>query len=309
MPHPMGFLAQFNNTGSKLNHSTLYLGASFFGLAEASRRNYYLLGGARDEFAPTVGVFQPTYSYHIVAKVSVPGVATTVSAANYTSSPLASEAIVSAFGTGLATVTRSATTTPLPTTLNGTTIKVRDSAGIERDAPLFFVSPTQVNFQIPSGTANGATTITITTQDAATSVSTVEVANVVPSLFSADTTGRGLAAAEVQRAGSTAVEPVARFDPLRAQIVAVPIDLGNVNDQVYVVLYGTGLRLRSSLSQVTATIGGVNAQVTYAGAQPDFVGLDQVNILIPRSLIGRGLVDIALSVEGKPANAVKMSIK
>lgn len=78
---------------------------------------------------------------------------------------------------------------------------------------------------------------------------------------------------------------------------------------MYLILYGIGVHLRSSLSGVTATIGGTPATVSYAGAQPDFVGLDQINILIPRSLIGRGLVDVVLNVEGKAANTVKVSIK
>ncbi len=174
---------------------------------------------------------------------------------------------------------------------------------------MFFVSPTQVNFQIPAGTATGTAIITIAAQDSLTSISNVEIANVVPSLFSADATGRGLAAGNVQRGTSLNFESVVKFDEARGQIVAVPIDLGPVSDQVYLVLYGTGIRLRSSLSNVTATIGGTPAQVTYAGMQNGFVGLDQVNILIPRSLIGRGLVEVALNVDAKAANTVKISIK
>ncbi|MEK7830404.1 MAG: hypothetical protein AAB401_04915, partial [Acidobacteriota bacterium] len=68
-----------------------------------------------------------------------------VSAASYAGERLAPEEIVSAFGIGLATATQVATTLPLPTTLAGTTVKVRDSANVERQAPLFFVAPTQVN--------------------------------------------------------------------------------------------------------------------------------------------------------------------
>ncbi len=47
----------------------------------------------------------------------------------------------------------------------------------------------------------------------------------------------------------------------------------------------------------------------YAGLQGDFFGLDQVNVRIPRSLIGRGEVDIVLTVDGKVANTVKVWIK
>ena len=74
-----------------------------------------------------------------------------VSAASYSLLGLASEVITAAFGTGLATTSSAASTLPLPTQLAGTTISIKDSAGAERLAPLFYVSPTQVNYQIPSG--------------------------------------------------------------------------------------------------------------------------------------------------------------
>ncbi len=121
--------------------------------------NVYLEGGASPSFQPTVGAYQSTHPHSTsLTKISLPKSAVTVSAANYSGSPLACEAIVSAFGTGLATSTQSAASLPLPKTLGGTTIKVRDSAGTERDAALFFASPTQINFQIPPGTANGNAT-------------------------------------------------------------------------------------------------------------------------------------------------------
>ncbi|HMY76858.1 MAG TPA: hypothetical protein PLQ88_33875, partial [Blastocatellia bacterium] len=62
-------------------------------------------------------------------------------------------------------------------------------------------------------------------------------------------------------------------------------------------------------SGVAAQIGGANALVTYAGAQNEFAGLDQLNLLLPRSLAGRGEVDLTVTVDGKTANTVKVSIK
>ena len=47
----------------------------------------------------------------------------------------------------------------------------------------------------------------------------------------------------------------------------------------------------------------------YAGAQGFFVGLDQVNVKIPRSLIGRGEVNLELIVDGKAANVLKAAVK
>jgi uncharacterized protein (TIGR03437 family) len=60
---------------------------------------------------------------------------------------------------------------------------------------------------------------------------------------------------------------------------------------------------------VIARIGGVDAQVMFAGAQEGFVGLDQVNVRLSRSLIGRGEADVVLTVDGKPANTITASIK
>lgn len=237
--------------------------------------------------------------------------ATSVSAASYSGAALASDSIVSAFGSSLATATLAAAATPLPTSLAGTTVKVKDSAGIERLAPLFFVSPTQINYQLPPGTMNGTATVTITSGEGAVSVGAVPIVAVAPGLFAADASGRGLAAAVVQRVkadGSQQVEAVARFDAAQQQFVAVPIELGPESEQVFLVLFGTGLRLRSALSAVTAKLGGVDCQVTYAGAQGDFVGLDQVNIRIPRNLMGRGEVDILITVDGQAANLVRVSI-
>ena len=89
----------------------------------------------------------------------------------------------------------------------------------------------------------------------------------------------------------------------------VPLDLGAPADRVFLQLYGTGIRGRSSLGTVSATIGGVDAPVEYAGPVEGMVGLDQVNVHLPRSLAGRGEVDIMLTVDGKTANTMRINIK
>ncbi|MGH9844954.1 MAG: hypothetical protein ACREEM_40065 [Blastocatellia bacterium] len=139
----------------------------------------------------------------------------------------------------------------------------------------------------------------------------MQIASVAPGLFAADASGRGLAAAlalRIKADGSQQFEPVAQFDQAQQRFVAVPVDLGPETDQVFLILFATGVRYRSALNAVTARIGGVDAQVTFAGAQGDYVGLDQVNVRLPRSLIGRGEVDVALTVDGQAANTVKLSI-
>jgi uncharacterized protein (TIGR03437 family) len=233
-----------------------------------------------------------------------------VSAASYSGTALASESIVAAFGSSFATEVRSATSLPLPTSLAGTSVKVKDSAGVERLAPLFFVSRGQVNYQVPSGTANGAATVTVTSNQNAVSEGTIRISSVAPGIFTANASGLGVAAATVLRVtadGSQVFEPVARFDQQQGQFVALPIDLGPSTDQVFLILFGTGLRFRSNLSAVTARIGGENAQALFAGPAPGFAGLDQINLRIPRSLAGRGEVDVTITADGASANVVKVA--
>lgn len=243
---------------------------------------------------------------------SVPGAAAVVSAASFLGAEASAEQIVALFGTNLATGTQAADTVPLPTTLLGTTVKVRDNAGTERSAPLFFVSGGQINAMIPTGTINGSAQVVITSGDGRVSVGTIQISSVAPGLFAANANGLGVAAATALRVradSSQSFEPVSSFDAAQSRFVTVPIDLGPDSDQVFLVLNGTGIRGRSALTAVTATIGGTAARVDFAGPQGSFVGLDQINVLIPRSLIGRGEVDVVLTVDGKTANTVKVNIK
>jgi uncharacterized protein (TIGR03437 family) len=236
----------------------------------------------------------------------------TVSAASFSASAIASESIVAAFGTGLATRTEIANTLPLPTVLAGTRVVVRDSAAVERLSQLFFVASTQINFLIPPGTAPGTATITITSDDGTVSVGTVQVSTVAPSLFAANASGRDVPAGFALRVtanGTQINEPIHRFDSAQSKFVSVPIDLSVPGNQVFLVLFGTGIRFRSTLSSVTASIGGTPVSVQFAGPQGDFVGLDQINILLPSSLAGRGEVDLTLTVDGRVSNALRINIK
>lgn len=235
------------------------------------------------------------------------------SAASFSDAAVAPESIVAAFSARLATGTARATGASLPTSLLGTSVRVRDSGGAERLAPLFFVSPAQVNYQMPPGVALGPANVTITTGDGLNvATGTIEVAPVAPGLFSADASGRGLAVAVVLRIkadGAQTFEPIAQFDSAQQRFVAVPIDLGPEGEQVVLLLFGTGARLNSSLAAVSLSLGGTPAPVSFAGAQGGFVGLDQINALIPRALSGRGEINVALTVDGRAANVVRINIK
>jgi len=225
---------------------------------------------------------------------------------------LAPESIAVILGTNLATDIQTATSLPLPAELVGVSVKVRDSAGAERPAPLFFVSPGKIKYQVPPATINGLATVTITRGPSVVASGLVEIAQVAPGLFSANSDGQGVASAfawRIRTNGAQQFEPIARFDPAQNRYVAEPIDLGPETDQVFLILYGTGIRFHSGLSGVSSSIGGESSEVTFAGAAPGFVGLDQINMRLPRSLAGRGEVSVSLSVDGKPANTVGVNIR
>ncbi|MFN0122565.1 MAG: hypothetical protein ACKV2V_18875 [Blastocatellia bacterium] len=235
----------------------------------------------------------------------------TVSAASFTSG-VAPESIASLFGTGLATTTASAATTTLPTTLGGVSVTVRDSAGTTRNAPLFFVSPGQINYQIPAGTAAGTATVAVLQGTTSVGEGTINVTAVKPGLFTFNSGGTGLPAAYLIRVrnGVQTFESLATYNTGTSSFNAVPIDLSASADQVYLVLFGTGIRNAGALSGVTCTVGGTNATVAYAGSQSGFVGVDQVNVLLPNSLSGRNAnLDVALSVNGTAANTVSVNVR
>ena len=122
----------------------------------------------------------------------------------------------------------------------------------------------------------------------------------------------GLAAADVTRVNgnNNSHEEVAQLDSTTNQFVAVPIDFGSDTDQVYLTLYGTGIRHRSSLSSVTVLVANSPALVDYAGAAPDTSGgLDLVRVLLPNRLRGTGTAAVVVTVNGVSSNSVRVLIE
>lgn len=229
----------------------------------------------------------------------------TVSAASYEFG-VAPSSIAAAFGTRLATATAVATSLPLPTTLSGTTVEINGMR-----AGLFFVSPGQVNYEVPGNVAPGSATIVVRSGDGTTSTGTVQVRAVVPGIFTANGDGRGVPAALVVRVkadGTQVTESVAQFDQTNNRFAPKPIDLGPAGERVFLVLYLTGLRSASS-SAVRVLLGGDEITPLFAGPAPGFAGLDQINVELPRSMAGRGRVSLVVSATGAAAsNLVEIEI-
>lgn len=227
--------------------------------------------------------------------------------ASYAGNGIAPLSAAASFGGKLASKILSSPTAELPVTLDGSTLSFRDAAGILRLARLFYVSPGQVNFEAPAGMAAGVATATLQAGSGLAAMGTVNIAPVAPGLSAMNGNGVGVAAVTAIRVNADGTQsPVERFRcDAGSGCTGVPVDVAS--SPVFVSLYGTGIRGRSSLAGVQCTIGGVDTPVQFAGAQ-GAPGLDQVNVELPASLRDKGEVTVLLTVDSKVANVVTLTI-
>jgi uncharacterized protein (TIGR03437 family) len=233
-----------------------------------------------------------------------------VSAANPTvGSQLAPLSIGSLYGQNFAGSLVSAGSPPLPLSMQGVTLTINGSF-----APLFFVSPGQINFQVPNVVSSGPVTVTLTVTQGTQSTSVpVVVKPLAPSLFTTNTQGTGQAATVI--AGTaTVVAPVGAVGASR------PAKAGE-----FISIYCTGLGqvtnspgagnpapsspLSRTQTQPTVTIGGVPATVQFAGLAPGFAGLYQVNVQVPTGVAPGDAVPVSLSIGGVAANTATIAIQ
>jgi uncharacterized protein (TIGR03437 family) len=242
--------------------------------------------------------------------VSAQQAVTVVNAASFDAGKvLTPDSIGAAFGTFVTqnNGTFVASAVPLPTTLGGVRVRVGNT-----DAGLFFVAPTQINFQIPPATADGAAVaVTVTNSDNSTRTGTFTVVRGAPGVFSAKANGQGAAAA------------VTTFDGAVFSAVANPdgterdVDPGTRQRRNVLVMFATGIRNTPATNPndangvaeaVTVKIQGVPCEMIYAGPAPGFIGLDQINAFIPPELAGFGSVNITITAAGRTSNTVTMKL-
>ncbi|HKC87766.1 MAG TPA: hypothetical protein VKG02_17405, partial [Blastocatellia bacterium] len=227
-----------------------------------------------------------------------PGAFATVSAASYTS-PVAPKEIVAGFGSSLAVKIASARSLPLPTILGGTRVIVEDSAGVKRAAPLYFISPSQINYQIPDGTAApGNATVSVFVGPTLVAVGSVQIATTAPSIFALNASGFG---------------PAAALDALTFAPAPFNAELADGMPN-FIAVWGTGLGMDATdggenvFASVKAFIDGNNeAQVTYAGLAPGFQGANQFNIQLPAG-IASGEHKLTIARGGVTSNPVMIAI-
>ncbi len=173
---------------------------------------------------------------------------------------------VSLFGAVLSATTE--TMPELATSLGGTTVMVKDAAGMSRTAAISMASPTELTYVIPSGTAAGFGTVTFTV--GASSVTTnINVLESYPNLYSAD-----------------AVAPTfGTADDGTATLTMAGSGLGNATDW-------------------SATIAGVAA--TGVSASTSAAGVDQYVIALPAAVVGQGVLNVVVTVAGRKSNTVSV---
>jgi uncharacterized protein (TIGR03437 family) len=244
------------------------------------------------------------------AFLSLTSPAASVSAASYQAEN-AAESIVAAFGVNLATSTAAATSLPLPTSLGGVTVLVD---GVP--ASLFFVSPTQINYALPEGTSPGTASVVVLNGSGVVTQGLLAVSDIAPSLFTADASGTGAPAGNLLRVkptGQQLYESLVRFDATMNRLVPATIRRNN-EDQLFLVLYGTGLRYAPDTDRdsgngvaesIEVTIGGVSAPVLYAGPAPGFVGLDQINVQLPPGVAAGQNISVVLKARDNSGKVIQ----
>jgi len=206
--------------------------------------------------------------------------------------------IVSLFGANLASGTVSAAVSPLPTMLSGTQVLVNGTP-----APLFYVSPTQINLQLPNGISGNATMM-VTSGGASSVSTTVAVSALSPAIFMAG--GTQGAILNQDYSANSAANPAAAGSVI--QIFAT--GLGATSPPLATGQAGaTSPPFNTTVNTVTATINGTSAPVAFSAAAPGFVGLFQINVTVPPDTPSGSAVPLQLQVAGQSSNTVTVAVK
>jgi len=178
----------------------------------------------------------PPYSV-LRADIITPAVAAFVNSASFQAGPVAPQQLVTAFGSGFASQTITAPGRPLPLTLGDTAITITDSKGTVSAAPLYYVSPGQASFLIPSGVAAGTASVKVMRSGATVLAGSLAVAAVSPGLYSANGNGAGVAAALAESVtasgGATSLSVFSCQSGVAISCLSSPLALGSSTNTVY----------------------------------------------------------------------------
>jgi uncharacterized protein (TIGR03437 family) len=233
-----------------------------------------------------------------------------VNAANPTGgNALAPRSIASLFGANLAPeVAVADLAPPLPFTLGGLTMTMGGGP-----VPLFFVSPTQVNFQVQAFTLTGPGVTSLTlTQGALTTTITVQLKPFAPALFTTNAGGTGqastLIAGTTSLAAPTGAFPGSRPAKVGEFLSIYATGLGDISNRPSVGSASPSSPLASTLTTPEVTIGGVPGTVIFSGLAPGFVGLYQVNVQVPVGAPIGPDIPVVVTIGGVPSNTATIAV-
>lgn len=246
-----------------------------------------------------------TFSLTILAQgnpaVAGGGVVNAASFAN--GQAVAPGSLVSIFGSNLAAGTAAADSIPLSSSLSNVSVTFNNVA-----APLLFVSSGQINAQLPwnvlpSGATSGTASVVVRRGGVASAPMNVPVAPLSPGIFAINF-GVGQAIA-INNDGSLAAPS--------GSVPGIPTRPAKIGDRNGLIILATGLgaldspmangansldKSRTNLTTPVVLIGGVQAQVLFSGASPQFVGVNQINIVVPTGVSTGDRIPLQLQVGG-----------
>jgi uncharacterized protein (TIGR03437 family) len=212
-------------------------------------------------------------------------------------------ALATIFGTGLSNAIYNSAA-PYPTSLGGSSlggdgvsVKVNGQA-----APVFFVSPTQINFQVPWETAIGTASVTVSVAGGVSNAVSVPVVSAGPGLF---LSGRS---AVVQNAADYSLNGPGRPAAAGSTIIAYLTGSGPVSPAADDGLAAPLTSLVYATASHGAAIGSTAATVSFAGLAPGWAGLVQVNVAVPAGL-ATGTYPLTVTIDGQTSNAGDISVQ
>jgi uncharacterized protein (TIGR03437 family) len=224
-----------------------------------------------------------------------------VSAATY-GGPIAPGSIASIFGSFLLASPVFASSTPVPTALGGLSFRFGGAA-----APVFFAHGTQANVQVPWELAGQSQTTVTASMDGQTSGSqSITLAPYAPGIFSTSGDGKGQGTiVDVQYRLVDSANPAAPGDT----VLIFCTGLGPVTHQPATGAAAPAGPLAETTSQPTVLIGGSEANVTFSGLAPSFVGLYQVNVQTPQAAAKGSAVPVTITIGGVRSNTVTIAVR
>jgi len=217
--------------------------------------------------------------------------------------PVAPGSIVSLFGRNLVPQPIPATGFPLPTNLGGLAMRIGD-----RDAPLFYANNGQVNAQVPVELAsNTAASVVLTMNGKVSPPEPLLLSPVQPGVFTYDDGGVPHAAAlDEKNALVGKANPAVRGTII--QVYATGLGPTDPAAKTGEPAPASPPALLKPEIQLTATIGGVPAEIQFKGLAPGYVGLYQVNLKVPSGLPS-GDLPLVLTANGLPSKEAMLPVK